>query len=122
MASAASDSLAHFKLEAEIFPTYTSHISHKTDRARGRRKEKVEKRWYKDKVLGHGSFGEVYLEVCRQEDNTVDTRAVKRVEKAKMRSWKVDYKRELIALAQFSKVQVQSVGVVLCFRADRGLV
>ena len=117
----ASAALAHFKLEAEIFPTYTSHISYRNDRARGRRKEKVEKRWYKDKVLGHGSFGEVCLEVCRQGDNIVDTRAVKKIEKAKMRSWEVDYERELLALAKFSKLQVRSVGAVLSFTNDRGL-
>ncbi|SLM34673.1 camk protein kinase [Lasallia pustulata] len=103
----ASAALAHFKLEAEIFPTYTSHISYRNDRARGRRKEKVEKRWYKDKVLGHGTFGEVCLEIYRQGDSIADTRAVKKIEKAKMQSWNVDYERELLALAQFSKVQYE---------------
>ncbi|SLM41483.1 camk protein kinase [Lasallia pustulata] len=93
MASAASDLLAHFKLEAEIFPTYTSHISYRNDHARGRRKEKVEKRWYKDKVLGHGSFGE----------------SVKKIEKAKMRSW------ELLALAKFSKLQDKEEDVLVKF-------
>ncbi|KAA6413402.1 MAG: CAMK kinase [Lasallia pustulata] len=115
MASAASDLLAHFKLEAEISPTHTSHISYRNDHARGRRKEKVEKRWYKDKVLGHGSFGEVCLEVCRQGDNIVDTRAVKRIEKVKMRSWEVDYERELLALAKFSKLQDKEEDVLVKF-------
>ncbi|KAA6413156.1 MAG: Calcium calmodulin-dependent kinase type 1B [Lasallia pustulata] len=115
MASAASDLLAHFKLEAEIFPTHTSHISYRNDQARARRKEKVENRWYKDKVLGHGSFGEVCLEVCRQGDNIGDTRAVKKIEKVKMRSWEVDYERELLALAKFSKVQDKEEDVLVKF-------
>lgn len=106
MASAASDLLDHFRLEAEVFPTYTSHVSYRSDRTHGTRKERVEKRWYKDKVLGHGSFGEVCLEVHRQGDIVADTRAVKKLDKAKMRSWRVDYEGELLALAKFSKAQV----------------
>ena len=122
MASATSDLLDHFKLEAEVFPTYTSHISYRTNRARGIRNERVEERWYKDKILGHGSFGEVCLEVSRQGESTAETRAVKKIDKAKMRSWKVDYERELLALAKFSKAQVRSAGAMLWFRIDRGLV
>ena len=106
MAAAASDLLDQFKLEAEVLPTYTSHISYRTNRARGMRKERVEKRWYRDKVLGYGAFGEVYLEVYRQGDSIADTRAVKKIDKAKMRSWEVEYERELLALAKFSKAQV----------------
>lgn len=106
MASAASDLLDHFRLEAEVFPTYTSHVSYRSNRAHGTRKERIERRWYKDRVLGHGSFGEVCLEVHRQGDSVVDTRAVKKIDKTKMRSWNVDYERELLALAKFSKAQV----------------
>ncbi|KAF7505532.1 hypothetical protein GJ744_000694 [Endocarpon pusillum] len=106
------DLLEHFRLGAVVKAECTTHIEYKTDRVRGVRKEKVEKRWYREQKLGRGTFGEVWLEV-RREDDDVERRAVKIIDK----SWslQVDYKKELLALAKFSKLQYQEEEVFVKF-------
>jgi len=59
---------------------------------------KTEKRWTKQKDLGFGGFGEVWLE----KNQFGGTRAVKGVKKN--RSADVDYDKELLAMAKLSKV------------------
>jgi len=59
---------------------------------------KTEKRWTKERDLGFGGFGEVWLE----KNQLGDTRAVKDVKKK--RSAGVDYYKELLAMAKLSKV------------------
>lgn len=105
--SPASDLLDHFKLDAEVFPEYTLHTSYRTNRTRGLRKEKVETRWNRQRSIGQGSFGEVWLEVKFQGTGAAtDKRAVKIINKIQMRTLKIDYRREISALAKFSKSQV----------------
>jgi hypothetical protein len=101
-----SDLLEHFKLNAKVFPDYTLHTSTKSDRTRDRRKEKVETKWYRKTSIGHGSFGEVWLETESQKEGTANQRAVKILNKRWMRAYEIDYSRELTALAKFSKSQV----------------
>lgn len=48
--------------------------------------------------LGGGTFGQVYLEKCLEADRTEEKRAVKRIAKI----GRIDYKRELEALAVLS--------------------
>ena len=76
----------------------------------GGRKEKVE-RWYRKQKIGQGAFGEVWLDV-RREDDDVEKRAVKIIDKSCCR---VDYKRELLALATFSQRQYQQEEVLVKF-------
>lgn len=105
--SSASDLLDHFKLDAEVFPEYTLHTSYRANRTRGLRKEKVEARWDRQRSIGQGSFGEVWLEVKFQGTGAAtDERAVKIINKSQMSTFKIDYRREISALATFSKSQV----------------
>jgi serine/threonine protein kinase len=101
-----SDLIELFKLEATHTHEYTSQISTERDPTRGARKIKVEKRWYRGNSLGHGAFGDVWVEHdCNVPDAATAVRAVKEVSKGYMRRIRLDYRRELIALATLSKVR-----------------
>jgi hypothetical protein len=106
--NAESDLLDHFKLEADIHPDFVLHTSYEGHRTGTRRKQKVEKKWYIWRQLGSGFFGEVRLEVDSPDERLADTRAVKVLDKNRLRAHGIDYKRELTALAKFAKAQVRS--------------
>jgi hypothetical protein len=72
--------------------------------ARGMRRAKIEKKWYREKYLGHGAFGDVWLEAQRDADH-VTKRAVKLLQKRRMQTVGIDYRRELLALAKLSRVR-----------------
>jgi Protein tyrosine and serine/threonine kinase len=99
------DLLDHFKLEAEVFPEHTLHVSYRPNRALGVR-EKVVTKWQQVACVGEGSFGQVWWEQHRQTDGTQQDRAVKIIQKHRMRASRVDFKKELLALAKFSKDEV----------------
>ena len=108
--SSASDLLNHFKLDAKVFSDYTLHTSYRANRTRGLRKEKVEDKWERQRSIGQGSFGEVWLEVkCQGTGAATEERAVKIINKNRMRTFNIDYRRELSALAIFSKSQVYDI-------------
>jgi hypothetical protein len=98
------DLIEHFKLDAQIYGDHTLHIEYMSDPARGIRKARVEKRWHKERHIGHGTFGNVWLEVYKERDGVTAKRAVKSIQKRQMESFKIDYKRELLALAKLSRV------------------
>jgi Protein tyrosine and serine/threonine kinase len=102
-ASSQNDLLDLFKLEAVVTSKCTTHIEYRTDRARGIRNERVEKKWYKKQCIGNGGFGKVWLEATQDDDDDVEKRTVEIINKAKMRPLRVDYNKELLALAKFSK-------------------
>ncbi|OCK74702.1 kinase-like protein, partial [Lepidopterella palustris CBS 459.81] len=110
----AEDLLDHFKLEAEVFPDYTLHVTHRMNRARGVR-EKVEIKWERIESIGEGSFGQVWRELCYLADGKQDARAVKIIEKRRMRSYNIDIKKELLALAKFSKDKYRQAEVFVSF-------
>ena len=98
------DLIEHFRLNAQICVDHTLHIEYVSDPARGTRKTKVVKRWDRERHLGHGAFGDVWLEVRKEHDQVTAERAVKIIQKRRMVSVKIDYKRELLALAKLSRV------------------
>src|ERR1700722_5764778 len=106
------DLIEHFRQDAVVTANCTTHIEYKTNRARGIRKEKVERRWYREQRIGQGTFGKVWLEVTREDDD-VEKRAVKIIDKNCMLG--LDYKKELLALAKFSKHQYQQEEVLVKF-------
>lgn len=63
-------------------------------------------KWRRD--LGHGAFGEVWQEEFKDEHGDKHYRAVKLCSKRMMREAQIDYKRELSALAAFSRSEVSS--------------
>ena len=108
------DLIEHFRQDAVVTRECITHIEYRACRARGIHKEKVEKRWYRERTIGHGAFGRVWLEVTR-EDGNVQERALKIIDKSRMLSLDVDYKKELLALAKFSKDKYQQEEVFVKF-------
>ncbi|KAH0562358.1 hypothetical protein GP486_002949 [Trichoglossum hirsutum] len=108
------DLLEHFRLDAVVTAASTMHIEYKTDRARGIRKEKVERRWHRTQCIGRGAFGVVWLEV-KEDNDGVEKRAVKIIDKNGMQHLGVDYKKELLALSKFSKLQYEQEEVLVKF-------
>ncbi|KAF9890377.1 hypothetical protein FE257_006045 [Aspergillus nanangensis] len=116
--SEATDLLQHFRLDAVITGDCTTHIEYKV--AQGLAPRKIEKRWYRRKEsIGRGSYGQVWLE--REDnknqagDNKKNQRAVKILGKDLMTHHGIDYKKELLALAKFSKPQYQQQEVLVKF-------
>src|SRR5260221_13133520 len=103
-ASRGWDVIEHFKLDAQIYGDEIVHTEYASDPAQGVRKAKVEKRWYKDINLGHGAFGDVWLQVQKEHEQVIAQRAVKVLQKRQMQYVKIDYKKELFALAKLSRV------------------
>ena len=94
------DLVDHFKLEVEQLPEYTQHTHYKSDSSHGLRKLEIVKRWRKKQDIGEGAFGIVWLEV--EEDGS--ERAVKAISRRLCSYNKIDYKKELAAMAKLSKV------------------
>ena len=94
------DLVDHFKLEVEQLPEFTQHTHYKSDRSHGLRRLKVVKRWRKKHDIGEGAFGIVWLEV--EEDGS--ERAVKAISRRLCSYSKIDYRKELAAMAILSKV------------------
>lgn len=108
------DLIEHFRQDAVVAKECTTHIQYYTDRARGIRREKVEKKWFRKKEIGRGSSGTVWLEVSG-DDDVVEERAVKIISKSFMKQLNVDYKKELLALTKFSKQKYQQEEVLVTF-------
>lgn len=101
------DLLSRFKLDARYTAEYTSDYGLQISPATSIRQDVVrvsETRWFRDKEIGCGSFGTVWLEVDQKEGGAASTRAVKELRKSLMQKCGIDYRRELLALAKLSEV------------------
>jgi hypothetical protein len=83
-------------------PEYTQHVQYVSGSTLERRRVCKEERWKKERGLGRGSFGIVWLELCIQGDSEGKVRAVKKVQKLDSNN----YYRELEAIALFSHDKV----------------
>jgi serine/threonine protein kinase len=109
--SEATDLLQHFHLDAVISGECTTHIEYKV--AQGLVPRKIETRWYRrEEPIGRGSYGKVWLE---REGKASNQRAVKVMEKDLMTRHGIDFKKEILALAKFSKPQYQQQEVLVKF-------
>ena len=101
--------LANCKLEA-VFPAdkdeegQVLHYEYTSSAKSGPRSNRIVKRWRRQELLGSGSFGDVWLEVMENQPDT--KRAVKVIQKRRMKDAKIDYTKELKALAEFSRAKV----------------
>jgi hypothetical protein len=113
-----ADLLDHFRLEASIFSDYTVHPSYQFHRRESRQIEKREERWNQGKTIGYGLCSQVFLETRvvegeRASEEPSLKRAVKRIDKGRMDARKIDYRRELLALAKLSKYEVSAPSAVV---------
>lgn len=100
---ASSVVIDYHKLPTTFHPDHVQHTTYRSDAVLGRRRVKVVQNWYRDQELGRGSFGTVFLEKTWEGE----CRAVKDVAKGRdgARTVKVDYRRELMAMATLAKVR-----------------
>ncbi|KAJ5081808.1 calcium calmodulin-dependent protein kinase type 1b protein [Penicillium alfredii] len=89
-------------LETEAAAGFTRHIVYVSNRNARQRRARREERWERQQELGTGSYGQVWLETCIEGEGTGRLRAVKEITKNDRSLTKVEYERELEALAKFS--------------------
>ena len=83
-------------------PEYTLHVKYVSGSTANQRKVRKEEKWKRQRKLGQGGFGLVWLERCIQGDSEGEVRAVKEIPKR----GSGDYYRELEAIALFSYTKV----------------
>ena len=96
-AALSSDLIDHFKLDVQFAQDHTLQLSCVPNPALGVRKVKVKKKWYRDKKIGVGAFGRVWLEVVREGEDIISERAVKELGKDHLHASGIDFGRELLA-------------------------
>ena len=102
----AGELLEHFRYEADVRQNCTTHARYQRNIGCGTREETSEK-WYRQEIpIGKGSFSKVWKELRQLQDGQQQIRAVKEIDKAPLRHEKVDYRKELYALINFSKAKV----------------
>lgn len=103
-----SDLVEESKLATTVRSGITRHVieTSSRDHRHGPRKIRKEQRWQRDAVIGRGTFGVVWKERLVRGESDVDERAVKMIPKRSGKSTAVDYTRELIAIAKFSRSEV----------------
>jgi hypothetical protein len=92
----------HQRIEAIILPDCVVESHQISDAAQGLRRVHITKVWRTERVLGHGSFGEVLLQAL--DNNTEKKRALKVIRGVKMTQ--AECQRELAAMIEFTKPKV----------------
>ena len=88
------------KLETKFFDKHVQHITFHPDASRGEHLVEVVRTWHRGREIGRGGSGTVFLE--RSEKG--ELRAVKDIAKDKNSKIKINYQRELMAMAILAKV------------------
>ena len=94
------DFIDSFQLPVQFTESHVIHTRRVTDIRRGIRNAIHEERWSRDREIGRGGFGTVYLE----SEGSGLVRAVKEVPKFAGRTRTMDHLREVLAMAHFKKV------------------
>lgn len=85
-------------------PECTYHVKFVSDNALNQRRIRKEEKWSRERALGRGSYGIVWLERCIQGDDKGSFRAVKKVQKPESG----EYYGELEAIALFSHAKAST--------------
>lgn len=97
-----SELLDFFRIEAQCCESHVIHTTTVKDRTRNdARSVRIQRRWDNVTRIGHGAFGEVWL-----QKSEGDERAVKKLSKYGMEHSGIDYRRELEALTKFNNPRV----------------
>lgn len=96
-----SDLVRDSEIEATVFQDYTTQVIYRAGRSARQRLVRIEERWVREGSLGHGAYGTVYKERCGDR-----VRAIKEIKKSVVAGEKIDYNRELEAIAKFSHPKV----------------
>ena len=107
------DLIDYFQSHVRFTSSYTEHPHRVTDVSRGIRNAIHVQQWSRQKELGRGGFGIVYLE----SEKSGRLRAVKQVPKKTGPTMTMDYLREILAMARCSKVRLSCN--ITCYNAER---
>lgn len=86
-------------------PQYTQHIKYVSSSITKQRRARKEEKWKRERRLGQGAFGIIWLEQCIQGDSKREVRAVKKV--PKFGSGNCHRELEAIALFSHTKASLQ---------------
>jgi hypothetical protein len=103
------------KLETTFYGEYIQHVYHVSGSTPRQRKVRKEELWARDKSLGTGASGTIYLEKSITENGEIQHRAVKEIRKRAHESGAIDYSRELEAIAKFSHPKVRGLSISNCY-------
>jgi hypothetical protein len=85
----------------------TVHTYYEPDPTSRRRLVSRSEHWQRQRMIGSGGFGNVWLEKCTKGGNhDIEDRAVKQMGITRQHSARIDYNRELEAIAKFSHRKV----------------
>ncbi|KAF2470434.1 kinase-like protein [Lindgomyces ingoldianus] len=87
------------KIETQFHSGYTRHIYSEADPTSGQRVIERKEYWKREKLIGRGGFGSVWLEKCVKGKHEAELRAVKQLQKPDKTK---EFFRELEAMAKFS--------------------
>ena len=104
--SRVSDLIQDAELQTRFHPEYTVHIYTESGLTVRERAILREEYWKRQRNVGSGSYGSVWLEQCVKGRGEVEVRAVKQVVKSLHGSKQIDYNRELEAISKFSHRKV----------------
>jgi serine/threonine protein kinase len=106
-----SDLVRDSRRDSEFSQGQVRHVYHVSNHITRQRRILVEEVWERQKELGNGTFGHVYLERCIAGPKEGQLRAVKAVAKdistSKSKDASLMYERELEAMAKFSHEKVR---------------
>lgn len=103
------DFLEHFQLDDQVLADHTLHTAY-------RGPIRVEERWVDQELIGRGAFGEVWKQVCTSATPAgFRARAVKIVNKRITENAGVDFRKELLALSNFSKTEYRQTQAFVDF-------
>jgi hypothetical protein len=104
-----SDLILDSKLETHFLPDCTVHTFQESDPNSRQRLVIRSEHWRRQRKIGGGGFGTVWLETCTQGSRgttqNAPVRAVKQID-LDPRLGKIDYNRELEVIAKFSHTRV----------------
>ena len=107
MSTLDSDFVQDWRLPTVFLSDGIQHTLWRRSRSGGRRRTPREETWRRERDLGSGSFGQVYLERSVSGPKKGRLRALKAIRKD-VDSPAVDYARELQAAAKFSHDRVRA--------------
>lgn len=120
-----SDLIKDSRLDTQFGEDGTRHTQYVSSRAAGQRRIRNVELWKRERRLGSGTYGTVWLESCHSGRRQGQFRAVKEIRKAPIMVSSLDYSRELEAVIKFSHEKVGRLTWVFCVhrgRADSFLV
>jgi hypothetical protein len=101
--SEVSDLVLDSRLDTRFHERYVYHVYHESDVAKGQRAVQRREFWQRQRLLGSGGFGSVWLEQCVKGEQQGSMRAVKEIQRPRNQ---FECNRELEAIAKFSHARV----------------